>query len=349
MFGGAALVFIRKLNVYHEKVRALQLVEYNHFEMVDLPVPEPAPDEVLIQVKACGICGSDIHGMDGSTGRRIPPVVMGHEAAGDIVSIGSEVSGFAVGDRVTFDSTLFCGKCEFCLRGQINLCDNRQVLGVSCAEYRRNGAFAEFVTVPARVLCHLPEGLPYTQAAMVEPVSVAVHGVSRASIQPGDRVAVIGAGMIGLLVVQVLKAKGAWVVAVDIDPGKLALASELGADSTAESSAGMELDAAIEAVGITQTVEMAMRSVRKGGRVSLVGNLAPNVNLPLQVVVTRELSVYGSCASQGDYEESLELIASGAVKVTPMISSSIELESAAEYFERLHAKEPGLMKVMVCP
>ncbi|WP_025225454.1 galactitol-1-phosphate 5-dehydrogenase [Fimbriimonas ginsengisoli] len=331
-------------------MRALELVEYGRFQLVDLPVPEPAPDEVLIRVRACGICGSDVHGMDGSTGRRIPPIVMGHEASGDIVKVGADVAGWQIGDRVTFDSTIYCGHCPYCLRGEVNLCDNRQVLGVSCAEYRRQGAFAEFVAVPSRVLCRLPNGLGYEQAAMVEPVSVALHGVHRARVQVGERVVVVGVGMIGLLVVQVLKAKGAGeIVAVDIDARKLELAIALGADSAQGSSIGMELDAAIEAVGITATVDMAIRSVRKGGNVSLVGNLSPKVEIPLQVAVTRELSIYGCCASQGDYEESLSLIASGAVKVDSMISARISLDQAPEYFDRLHRQEPGLMKVMVCP
>jgi L-iditol 2-dehydrogenase len=331
-------------------VRALELFEYNQFHLVDLPIPQIKPDEVLIQVKACGICGSDVHGMDGSTGRRIPPIVMGHEAAGEIVAFGENASSWSVGDRVTMDSTLFCGDCQYCRRGQVNLCDNRQVLGVSCQEYRRQGAFAEYVAVPARVLCRLPDGLSYERAAMVEPVSVAVHGVKRAGVGPGDRVAVVGVGMIGVLVVQVLKAMGvSEIVAVDIDPHKLESAAKLGATSTATSSAGMELDAAIEAVGVTETVEMAIRSVRKGGSVSLVGNFSPSVQIPLQVAVTREISIYGSCASQGDYEESLQLIASGAVQVEPIISARIGLESAPEYFDRLHRKEAGLNKVVVCP
>jgi L-iditol 2-dehydrogenase len=334
----------------HCRVRALQLVEYGRFELVELPVPEIAPDEVLIRVKACGICGSDVHGMDGSTGRRIPPIVMGHEAAGEIVAVGAEAGDWREGDRVTFDSTIYCGRCAYCLKGQVNLCDNRQVLGVSCTEYRRQGAFAEYVAVPARVLCPLPDGLPYEWAAMVEPVSVAVHGVDRAQIKAGDRVAAIGVGMIGLLVVQVLKAKGAGeVIAVDIDPRKRKMALDHGADREETSTAGMELDAAVEAVGITETVEMAIRSVRKGGNVSLVGNFSPQVQIPLQAVVTRELSVYGSCASQGDYEESLAMIADGRVRVDSMLSAQIPLERAAEYFDRLYRHEEGLMKVVVCP
>jgi L-iditol 2-dehydrogenase len=331
-------------------MRALQLVEYDRFELVDLPIPDLADDEVLIKVRACGICGSDVHGMDGSTGRRIPPIVMGHEASGEIEAVGKSAGNWSAGDRVTFDSTIYCGQCAFCRSGQVNLCDNRQVLGVSCGEYRRQGAFAGYVAVPARVLSRLPDDLTYERAAMAEPVSVAVHAVKRMGIQTGDRVAVIGAGMIGLLVLQVLKEAGAGeVIAVDIDPAKLAMAKELGADQTTDASAGMELDAAVEAVGLSQTVEMAILSVRKGGKVSLVGNLSPTVQIPLQAVVTRELTLFGSCASQNDYDESLRLIASGAVRVDPIISASIPLERAAEYFDRLHRREAGLMKVMVCP
>ena len=124
-------------------------------------MPDLAPDEVLIRVRACGVCGSDVHGFDGSTGRRIPPLVMGHEAAGTVETVGDAVREFGAGDRVTFDSTVSCGRCDYCARGQVNLCDNRMVLGVSCADYRRHGAFAEYVSVPARIVYRLPDGLPF--------------------------------------------------------------------------------------------------------------------------------------------------------------------------------------------
>src|SRR3954447_297825 len=140
-------------------MKSLLLSEYKHLEITDAPAPEPGPDEVLIRVAACGICGSDVHGYDGSSGRRIPPIVMGHEAAGLVASVGNQVTGLKAGDRVTFDSTVYCGACANCLRGDMNLCDNRQVLGVSCGDYRRAGAFAEFVVVPARIIYRLPENL----------------------------------------------------------------------------------------------------------------------------------------------------------------------------------------------
>jgi L-iditol 2-dehydrogenase len=137
-------------------VKALLLSEYKHLEIADLPDPTPGRGEVLVSVAACGICGSDVHGYDGSSGRRIPPIVMGHEAAGTIAALGDGVKGFAAGDRVTFDSTIFCGDCDNCRRGDVNLCDHREVLGVSCAEFKRAGAFAEYVAVPSRILYRLP-------------------------------------------------------------------------------------------------------------------------------------------------------------------------------------------------
>src|ERR1700738_2243143 len=147
-------------------MKALLLSEYKHLEVVNLATPTPGPHEVLVQVAACGICGSDVHGYDGASGRRIPPLVMGHEASGIVAALGSEVTGFNVGDRVTFDSTVSCGVCGFCRDGEINLCDNRQVIGVSCGDYSRAGAFAEYVTVPARIVYKLPEGLSFAAAAM---------------------------------------------------------------------------------------------------------------------------------------------------------------------------------------
>src|SRR5271156_3265556 len=189
-------------------MKALLLSQYCHLELADLDIPQPGPGEALIRVAACGICGSDVHGYDGSSGRRIPPLVMGHEAAGTIAALGGGVSGFAEGDRVTFDSTIFCGACDNCRRGDVNLCEHRQVLGVSCAEFRRPGAFAEYVVVPSRILYRLPDNLPFNEAAMLEAVSVALHGVSLAHLLPDSTALVLGAGMIGLLTLQALRAAG---------------------------------------------------------------------------------------------------------------------------------------------
>jgi L-iditol 2-dehydrogenase len=343
-------------------MKALLLKEYRRLEVVEFPRPEIQPNEVLVRVAACGICGSDVHGYDGSTGRRIPPLVMGHEAAGIIEHVGADVRGFQVSDRVTFDSTVYCGQCDYCNSGRVNLCDNRQVLGVSCGDYRRHGAFAEFVAVPAHILYRLPDKLPLEHAALIEAVSVAVHAVKRSPPKPEDDVVVVGSGMIGLLVIQVLRHAGCRrLVAVDVDDDRLALAKRLGAtdglnakneDAAArilELTGGRGAAASWEAVGTTATVKTAIQCVRKGGAVTLVGNVVPTIEIPLQAVVTRELTLYGSCASSGEYPECIELMASGAVDVTPLISAATSLDEAPRWFERLYAREPGLMKVVVTP
>src|SRR5436305_2439710 len=142
-------------------MKALVLKDYKKFSYEDVPAPQAGPKEVLVAIKACGICGSDVYGMDGSSGRRRPPIIMGHEASGIIESVGSGVSSWKTGDIVTFDSTIYCGECFFCRSGQINLCDNRRVLGVSCEDYRQNGAFAEFVVLPERILYRVPKNLEF--------------------------------------------------------------------------------------------------------------------------------------------------------------------------------------------
>jgi L-iditol 2-dehydrogenase len=343
-------------------MKALVLREYHQFSYEDVPRPVIGPEDVLVAVKACGICGSDVHGMDGSTGRRRPPVIMGHEAAGEIAEVGSAVKDWQPGDRVTFDSTIYCGKCFFCRRGEANLCDHRRVLGVSCGDYNQPGAFAEFVAVPRHILYRLPNSLSCEHAALIEPFSIAFHAVRRASIVLNDSAVVLGCGMIGLALVQSLRLAGCGkIIAVDVAAEKLAMAQQMGASHIINSAAGNALDQilaitentgvalAFEAVGIGATVDLALRCVRKGGRVMLVGNLAPKVEFPLQFVVTRELTVYGSCASAGEYPACLDLMASGGLQAAPFLSASAPLAEGAAWFERLYNKEPGLLKVILRP
>jgi L-iditol 2-dehydrogenase len=343
-------------------MKALVLKDYRRFAVEDFAVPVLQSDEVLVRVRACGICGSDVHGMDGSSGRRIPPLIMGHEAAGEIAQVGNGVTGWEAGGRVTFDSTVYCGDCWYCRRGKINLCENRRVLGVSCADYRRHGAFAEYVAVPQRILYRLPDNLSFEQAAMVEAVSVAMHAVKRTPLSDGASVVVVGTGMIGLLVVQILRVAGCkQIVAIDLEENKLQLAKKLGATHTVKANEsdllekiralteGRGADAAFEVVGLSPTVKTAIESVRKGGSVTLVGNLRPQVDLPLQAVVTRELTLIGTCSSAGEYPACLDLIASGKINVTEFISATPPLEEGASWFERLYAGEKGLMKVLLKP
>ena len=343
-------------------MKALLLAGYRRLELVDMPEPEIGPDDLLVRVRACGICGSDIHGYDGSTGRRIPPLVMGHEASGVVARAGANVIEFKAGDRVTFDSTIYCGKCYYCRRGEVNLCDNRQVLGVSPGGYRRHGAFAEYVSVPQHIAYRLPDSLSFQHAAMIEAVSVAVHAVGLAPVRLGDTAVVVGSGMIGLLVIQALRLAGcSQIIAVDLDGRRLQSAAALGADCVCDAAqcdvpaavldrtAGRGADLAFEVVGVTKTVQAALACLRKGGALTLVGNLAPLVELPLQSVVTRQIRMTGSCASAGEYPACIDLMARAAIRVESLISATAPLDQGPAWFERLYNREPNLMKVILEP
>ena len=343
-------------------MKALELVGPSEFELVNKDTPRPAADEVLIRVKACGICGSDIHGANGSSGRRIPPIVMGHEAAGEVVQVGSDVSKYAAGDRVTFDSMVYCGECDYCQQRRTNLCDHRQVMGVSCDEFRRHGAYAEFVCVPERIVCPLPESISFDHAAFTEPVGVAVHAVNRANVKWGESAVVVGAGLIGLLVVQALRNAGCTtIIALDLVPQRLDLATKLGATHAMlatdenvvskihELTDGRGANHSFEVVGASGPVSIAIDGLRRGGTCVLVGNLAPEVTLPLQKVVTRELNVLGTCGIAHEVPESVDLISSGKINVEPLISARSSLEEAADWFAKLESGDQPWLKILVCP
>ncbi|MDF1575576.1 MAG: galactitol-1-phosphate 5-dehydrogenase [Bacteroidales bacterium] len=343
-------------------MKALVLEAYNKLVYKDFPDPVIADDEVLVKVEAAGICGSDVHGMDGSTGRRIPPLVMGHEAAGVIAGVGKAVKDWKPGERVTFDSTIYSLDDWYTRKGMYNLSDGRMVLGVSPEEYRRHGAFAEFVNVPRHILYRIPEGVSFTQASMVEPVAVAAHAVGLSPLEWNDTAVVVGCGMIGLFVIQVLRARGCGrIIAIDLEEEKLVLAKKLGADlglnpniddirqEVEKFTEGRGADVAFEVVGITETVKMAIESVRRGATVSLVGNLSKTAEIPLQAVVTQQIRLQGSCAICGEYPAVLEMIARGEVKVEAILSAEAPLSEGASWFRRLYNKEPGLIKVVLKP
>ena len=285
---GSGIVDPSRLANESRKMKALLLSQYRHLELTDLAVPEPGHDEVLIRVAACGICGSDVHGYDGSSGRRIPPIVMGHEAAGTVAAVGESVSrAFRKAIASHLIRLSIVANARPALAGEINLCDRRQVLGVSCGDYRRAGAFAEFVVVPARIVHRLPDNLSFAEAAMLEAVAVALHAVSLVPSLRAVPLSLSAPARSDCLLQQALRVAGcSRVFVADVDPTRLQLSLELGA--TATLSAAIELpqqilqltngagvDIAVEAVGKTETVNTAIDSVRKGGSVVLVGNISP--------------------------------------------------------------------------
>lgn len=343
-------------------MKALILKEYNQFVYEDVSEPRLGPHDVLVQVRACGICGSDVHGMDGSTGRRIPPLIMGHEASGVIAEVGDEVTGWAKGDRVAFDSTVYPLNDWYTQQGLYNLSDNRQVLGVSCGDYRRDGAFAEYISVPEHILYRVPNAISFNQAALVEPISICLHALNLTPLRLHDTALVVGSGIIGLFMVQILRAAGcSQIIAIDLEDYKLAFAERLGATSTLnprrddipesvrDLTEGHGADVAFEAVGITATVKTAVESVRKGGTVTLIGNVTPSIELPLQSVVTRQIRLQGSCGIRGEYPAALAMIEKGIINVDVLISATAPLAEGAEWFNRLRAPGNNLMKVILNP
>jgi L-iditol 2-dehydrogenase len=343
-------------------MKALVLTKYNNFEIKEVQKPQIKGNEVLVRVKAVGICGSDVHGMDGSTGRRQPPVIMGHEASGVIEEVGSTVKNWNTGERVTFDSTIYPLDDWYSRKGLYNLSNNRMVIGVSCNDYKRDGAFAEYLAVPEHILYKLPENVSFEYAATVEPIAVALHSVNLTTISINDTALVGGTGMIALFIIQLLKLAGCGkIITFDIDQSKLDLALKLGAthafkgdkvnvaEEVNKITGNRGADIGFEVVGISFVLRSVIESVRKGGNVTLVGNISAVVEMPLQLVVTRQLKLQGSCAICGEYETVLNLISQGQIQIDPMISAVAPLEEGPEWFKRLYNKEPGLMKVLLKP
>lgn len=344
-------------------MKALLMERYKELKFTDVPDPVVGdPHYVLVRVRAVSICGSDVHGFDGSTGRRQPPIVMGHEAAGEVAAIGEAVRDFKVGDRITFDSTLYCGRCFFCQSGDVNLCENRRVLGVSCDEYRRHGAFAEYVLVPDHIAYPLPDELPYEEAAMTEPVAVAAHAFRVAAPRLDENLAVVGSGLIGLCLIQILRASiSGRIIALDTDADRRQKSLEAGADMALDpadpclvekvkaETHGRGVDHAFEAVGATGPIQTAIAIVRKGGAVILIGNLHPKVEIPLQSVVSRQIRLHGSCAIAGEYPIALDLMARGKIDVRPIISKIAPLSEGPLWFDKLYRREDKLLKVVLLP
>ena len=321
----------------------------------DVPIPEPAPHEVLVRVKAVGICGSDVHGYTGRTGRRIPPLIMGHEAAGVVAVTGTDVRTIDAGTPVCFDSTIYCNQCLACHTRQYNRCTKRSVLGVSAEGTKCQGAMAEYVRLPHWTLHRLPETLSFEVATLLEPLSIGMHAAARAGDLADSTVLIIGAGPIGLcalLAVKLFQPRS--VIVADLSEARLAAAHSLGADIAVHPdhipfSHNPGIDTVFEAAGTAKTLNLAIRAVRMGGTIVAVGNTVHMPPFDVQSVVSKELTVIGSYASAGEYAHALEQVASGTVDPRPLISDCVPLTQGAVCFERLHKGDDRLLKLVLNP
>jgi len=343
-------------------VKALVHTKPYCLEYTDFPDPAVGDDDVLVRVKACGICGSDVQGYTGKTGRRIPPLIMGHEASGIVEKVGKNVKDFQMRDRVCFDSTVYCNNCEQCRQGFYNRCEKRHVLGVSIPNFKRHGAFAEYVAVPRWIVSKIPDDLSFIHAALLEPVSIATHAANRAPIEAGDTIVIIGAGTIGLLVLQACKLKGAGrIIVCDINEFRLDVARKLGADvvvnptkvdlkqTVLRQTDNKGADISFEVVGYADTFAAAISVTRIGGHLVAVGNLQKTAEFDLQELVARELTVTGSYASAGEFRDCIDLVASGKINVQPLISDVLPLADGQRAFERLLKAEENLLKIVLEP
>jgi L-iditol 2-dehydrogenase len=309
--------------------------------LIESPRPSPGPEEILIAVARVGICGSDLHAYHGRHPFIQLPVVPGHEFAGTVVEAGSDVRDFAPGQRVTVEPSLSCGVCYNCTHGRYNICEQLQVIGC-----QTSGAMGEYLAVPAAKALPLPDDVTWDQAAMVEPLAVAVHAVGVARLKRGDNVLILGSGTIGLMALQVARASGAErVMTTDLVPNRLDLALQLGADHAVDPRATdlalaleeafgpQRADVILECVGVPATARDAVRVARKGTRIVLAGVFEGEVALELGLVQDRELELVGTLMYvRDDFYTALELIQSGAAQVEPLITHRFPLSEAAEAF-----------------
>ena len=323
----------------------------------DIDTPEPTPDDVIVAVEAVGICGSDVHGYTGSTGRRTPGIVMGHEFTGTVSDTGVHVEGYSVGDRVIVQPLTTCGTCDMCLAGRPNVCFNRTLIGMHA-----HGAYASCVRVPQNQLYRLPDTVSWEQGAMVEPLSVAMHAVNLTPLSLMDTVVIVGAGTIGLLALLAVRLKGAGqVIVTDLSDHRLALAQQLGADITInianedplavvqEATGGAGAHAVIEAVGISPTVQQALAVARIGGNITWIGNSAPDVTLNMQQVVTREITIRGTYGFNQEFGLAIEALRHGRIDVTPLIERIAPLEEGSQLIHDLAKGTLDVAKVILTP
>lgn len=336
-------------------MRQVQLFAPEEIRLLEAPRPTPGPGELLIAVAVVGICGSDLHAYHGKHPFITLPVTPGHEFAGTVVEVGADVADFQPGDRVTVEPSLVCGKCYNCTHGHYNICEKLAVIGC-----QTTGAMADYLTVPAAKALRLPATLTWDQAALAEPLAVAVHAVRLAEFAPGARVLVLGAGAIGLMMLQAAKALGAGrVLVTDLLPERLALALQLGADGAINPAAddletAMErlfgherADVIFECVGVGATARQAIHVARKGTRIILAGVFENDVAIPLGLVQDHELSIVGTLMYAGDdFATALALLETGQVQAKPLITHRFPLEEAARAFAVADSRTEAL-KVLI--
>lgn len=335
-------------------MKALQLLAPRRFCFVEQEPPQPGPGEVALRVRSVGVCGSDMHAYHGTQPFVRYPVILGHEVGAEVAACGPDVSGLSPGDRVVLEPMISCGRCYACRIGKYNCCANLEVMGV-----HRDGALRPLFIAPARNVHRAPPGMSFDEMALCETVSIGLHAVRRAEVQPGETVAVIGAGPIGLGAIQAAKAYQARVAAIDVAAGPLELARQLGADETIHSgecdvvaalmkrTAGEGAPVVIEAVGLPATIERTVDLVAPGGRIVVVGVGHSTVTFPQHIFLKKEIDFRGSRNSRNVFPELIELMTAGKIRMGPLITHRFPFVEAIAAFETIDARRREVVKAII--
>jgi len=306
----------------------------------NVPDPTPRPDEVLVRVGACGICGTDLHIIDGDSPLARYPIIPGHEFAGEVVAVGSDVAqrygkeNITIGSRIAVEPNLYCGHCDSCRTGHENLCLNYAALGVTT-----NGAVAQYVTVPVAKAYALPDNMSFREGALIEPVSCAVHGMHILNPRSGDTFLIVGAGTMGVLLLQLAVRGGASRVAmVDVNAQRLALAEQLGPTRTysdikqALKDEPLGFNCVIDATGIAAVIENAFLTVKRGGKLLIFGVASHEAHISLSPfrIYNDEITVVGSMAVLFSFQAALDLIGSGVINTEAMLTKALPLQDFLE-------------------
>jgi L-iditol 2-dehydrogenase len=339
-------------------MRAMLLSAPSVLEIVDQPDPViERPDDVIVRVRAASVCGSDTHGYTGKGGRRVPPLVMGHEASGEVEAVGAEVTNVAPGDRIFIMPMVWCGRCAACLAGAFDVCPDRKVYGADLP-----GSFAERVLIRARTAVPLPPEVSFLQAALIEPLAVVIKGTSRAKVDAGDSVAVVGAGPIGLFSIAVMaRHRPRHLIALEPQAPRRELALAMGAtialdptqpgtmDQVREVTGGQGVHVAVEAVGSSASVKTAVDAIQPGGQLVWLGNVGRVVEIDEFKVVWNSLTIHASVGvTRAAVVRAIELIAAGAVEVERIVSMAVPLAEGVDAFHRT-AQDPSVVKTVLLP
>jgi len=341
--------------IRHSDERKVLVVE-------EAPVPELGELDVLVRVRASGICGSDLHGfLDASGTSRRDGLIMGHEAAGEVSAVGEGVTRVSVGDRVTVDPQVVCGVCEPCRNGWISICDNKRVTGSSLRGFEQ-GAMAEYLAVDEKQVHVIPDSMDFATAAMIEPLSNAIHVVNRAGILLGDTVVVLGAGTLGLCMVQSARAAGAGrIVVTDTSDFRLEVARRMGADITvnplrsnlreeiAALTADRGADVVIESVGIDATYQDAIHIVRKRGRIMFFGAVQPTVTVDLMPILHKEITIVGCTGANDETAIAIDLVSRGVIDLSALLTHTFSLDETQAAFDTMADPSSNSIKVQVTP